>query len=59
MSLRTEWVEEDGGLVKATHVVEPSPGTHVLYWRGTWIKLDRVREQQQVNLCPKMFIIIS
>jgi len=50
MSLRTEWVEEDGGLVKATHVVEPSPGTHVLYWRGTWIKLDRVREQQQVDV---------
>ena len=55
MSLRTEWVEEDGGLVKATHVVEPSPGTHVLYWRGTWIKLDRVREQQQVNLGTTSF----
>ena len=29
--------------------VEPSPGTHIIYWGGTWIKLDRVREQQQVS----------
>ena len=45
---RTEWEEEEGGLVSARYVVEPSPGTHVIFWRGNWIRLDRVREQQQV-----------
>ena len=46
---RTEWEEEEGGLVSARYVVEPSPGTHVIFWRGNWIRLDRVREQQQVR----------
>ena len=46
---RTEWEEEEGGLVSAKYVVEPSPGTHVIFWRGNWIRLDRVREQQQVG----------
>ena len=34
--------------MSARYVVEPSPGTHVIFWRGNWIRLDRVREQQQV-----------
>ena len=46
---RTEWEEEEGGLGSARYVVEPSPGTHVIFWRGNWIRLDRVREQQQVR----------
>ena len=36
--------------------VEPSPGTHIIYWGGTWIKLDRVREQQQVSSHTMGFI---
>ena len=47
---RTEWEEEEGGLVSARYVVEPSPGTHIIFWRGNWIRLDRVREQQQVDV---------
>ena len=46
--VRSVWEEEEGGLVSARYVVEPSPGTHVIFWKGNWIRLDRVREQQQV-----------
>ena len=34
----------------ARYCVEPSPGTHLIKWRGVWIRLDRVREQQQVDV---------
>ena len=30
-------------------MVEPSPGTHLIRWRGAWIRLERVREQHQVS----------
>ena len=30
-------------------MVEPSPGTHIIRWRGAWIRLERVREQHQVS----------
>ena len=47
---RTEWEEEDGGRIRSTYCVEPSPGLHMLRWRGVWIRLERVREQQQVDV---------
>ena len=34
----------------ARYCVEPSPGTHLIKWRGVWIRLERVREQQQVDV---------
>ena len=33
--------------------MEPSPGSHLITWKGAWIKLDRVREQQQVDVIGK------
>ena len=50
ISVRTEWEEEEGGRVAANYRIEPSPGTHLIRWRGAWILLDRVREQQQVDV---------
>jgi len=50
LSVRTHWEEEDGGRVRATYTLEPRPGVHVLRWGGAWIRLDRVREQQQVDV---------
>jgi hypothetical protein len=47
---RTEWEEEEGGKVRAQYSVEPSPGTHLLRYKGSWIRLQRVREQQQVDV---------
>ena len=44
LSVRTEWEEEEGGRVTANYRIEPSPGTHIIRWRGAWIRLDRVRE---------------
>ena len=50
LAIRTEWEEEDGGHVSAKYIVEPSPGVHVFRWGGAWIKLDRIREQHQVDV---------
>ncbi|XP_023330537.1 mitochondrial chaperone BCS1 isoform X2 [Eurytemora carolleeae] len=50
ISVRTEWEEEDGGRIRSTYCIEPSPGLHILRWRGVWIRLERVREQQQVDV---------
>ena len=50
LTVRTEWEEEEGGRVTAIYRIEPSPGTHFISWRGAWIRLDRVREQQQVDV---------
>jgi hypothetical protein len=52
-NFRTEWEEEEGGRVRAQYSVEPSPGSHLLRWRGAWIRLERVREQQQVDVIGK------
>lgn len=50
LSVRTEWEEEDGGRVQAKYLLEPSPGCHVFRWSGAWVRLDRVRETQQVDV---------
>ena len=50
---RTEWEEEDGGRIRSTYCIEPRPGLHILRWRGVWIRLERVREQQQVDVIGK------
>jgi len=50
VSVRTEWMEEEGGRVSCKYSVEPSPGLHLVYWRGSWIRLERIREQQQVDV---------
>ncbi len=36
--------------MRAQYSVEPSPGTHLLRYKGSWIRLQRVREQQQVDV---------
>ena len=43
------------------YLVEPSPGPHVFRWAGAWVRLDRVREQQQVwvALMIKMVVMIN
>ena len=50
LSVRTDWEEEEGGRVTANYRIEPSPGTHIIRWRGAWIRLDRLREQHQVDV---------
>jgi len=50
VSVRTQWEEEEGGRVSAKYLVEPSPGTHVFRWKGAWVRLERSREQQQVDV---------
>jgi len=50
VSVRTQWEEEEGGRVSAKYLVEPSPGTHVFRWGGAWVRLERIREQQQVDV---------
>ena len=58
LALRTHWEEEDGGRVSALYCLEPSPGTHLLNWRGAWVRLDRVREQHQVDVIGNCLISV-
>ena len=45
----TNFEADIGANTDGRYLVEPSPGTHVFRWAGAWVRLDRVREQQQVG----------
>ena len=41
-------------IIMIRYFVEPSPGTHVFRWGGAWVRLERIREQQQARAIIKV-----
>lgn len=50
LSVETSFVQRDTGHVTTEYAFIPSVGTHIMYYNGSWIKIDRVRQQQTIDL---------
>uniref|UniRef100_A0A182NCX3 Mitochondrial chaperone BCS1 n=1 Tax=Anopheles dirus TaxID=7168 RepID=A0A182NCX3_9DIPT len=50
LSVETSFVQRDTGHVKTRYDFIPSVGTHIMRYGGTWIKVDRAREQHTLDL---------
>ncbi|KFB51948.1 AGAP004266-PA-like protein [Anopheles sinensis] len=50
LSVETSFEQRDTGHVKTRYDFIPSVGTHIMWYSGTWIKVDRAREQHTLDL---------
>lgn len=50
LSVETSFVQKDTGHVKTNYEFIPSIGTHIMYYRGNWIRVERTREQHTLDL---------
>lgn len=50
LSVETSFQQRDTGHVKTKYDFIPSIGTHIMRYGGTWIKVDRAREQHTLDL---------
>ena len=49
LSVDTSFVETDSGKVLTKYDFQPSVGTHLMNYRGTWIRVERTREQRMME----------
>ncbi|XP_015916602.1 mitochondrial chaperone BCS1 [Parasteatoda tepidariorum] len=50
LSVETSYKQTDTGKISTSFEFVPSVGTHYFFYKGTWIKVDRTREQQTLDL---------
>lgn len=50
LSVETSFIQKDTGHIKTTYDFIPSVGTHIMRYQGIWIKVERTREQQTLDL---------
>lgn len=50
LSVETSFVQRDTGHIKTTYDFIPSIGTHIMWFRNTWIRVERTREQSTIDL---------
>lgn len=50
LSVETSFTQNNTGHVKTKYDFIPSIGTHIMYYGGTWIKVERVRESHTLDL---------
>ena len=46
LSVDTSFAESEGGKIETKYNFVPSPGTHFMRHNGTWIRVERTREQR-------------
>jgi len=46
LSVDTEFAASEGGKISTKYNFVPSPGTHFMRHKGTWIRVERTREQR-------------
>lgn len=50
LSVNTSFTQKDTGHIKTRYDFIPSIGTHIMKYKGYWIKVERTREQQTLDL---------
>lgn len=50
LSVETSFQQSNTGHVKTKYDFIPSLGTHIMYYGGTWIKVERTRESHTLDL---------
>ncbi|XP_023325118.1 mitochondrial chaperone BCS1 [Eurytemora carolleeae] len=49
LSVDTSFVESDSGKISTKYDFQPSVGTHFMNYQGTWIRVERTREQRMLE----------
>jgi len=49
LSVDTSFVESESGKISTKYLFQPSVGTHFIQHRGTWIRVERTREQRMME----------
>ena len=49
LSVETSFVESDSGKVSTNYDFQPSVGMHFMNFKGTWIRVERTREQRMME----------
>lgn len=50
LSVETSFIQKDSGHIKTTYDFIPSIGTHIMFYGGNWIRVERSREQHTLDL---------
>lgn len=50
LSVETSFEKKDNGSVSTKYDFIPSVGTHIMWYRNTWIRVDRTREQSTLDI---------
>lgn len=50
LSVETSFSQSSSGQVKTNYDFIPSLGTHIMYYGGTWIRVERTRESHTLDL---------
>lgn len=50
LSVETSFEQKDTGHVRTKYEFIPSVGTHIMWYKNTWIKVDRTREQSTLDI---------
>jgi len=49
LSVDTKFVESESGKISTQYNFQPSVGTHLMNYKGTWIRVERTREQRMME----------
>ena len=50
MSVETTFLQNEQGKISTMFDFVPSPGTHFFHYKGSWIRVERTREKQMMDL---------
>lgn len=50
LSVETSFIQKDSGYIKTNYEFIPSIGTHIMFYEGNWIRVERSREQHTLDL---------
>lgn len=50
LSVETSFEQKDTGHVRTKYDFIPSIGTHIMWYRNTWVRIERTREQSTIDL---------
>ncbi|XP_029789693.1 mitochondrial chaperone BCS1 isoform X2 [Suricata suricatta] len=50
LSVETSYLQHESGRISTKFEFVPSPGNHFIWYRGKWIRVERSREMQMIDL---------
>ncbi|XP_043931170.1 mitochondrial chaperone BCS1 [Protopterus annectens] len=50
LSVETSYLQHDSGRISTKFDFVPSPGNHFIWYQGKWIRIERNREKQMIDL---------
>ncbi|KAG2459015.1 BCS1 protein, partial [Polypterus senegalus] len=50
LSVQTSYLQHESGRVRTQFDFLPSPGNHIIWYKSKWIRVERTREKQMIDL---------